>query len=88
MWEPYLNAIKARLTNALHVLDRFHIRQQLNKAVDEVRRDQARALAQAGLAPRLKKLRWALLKNRKNWTARERRRRRALNHSSLAALRA
>jgi hypothetical protein len=25
------------------------------------------ALARAGLTPRLKKLRWALLKNRKNW---------------------
>ena len=50
MWAPYLPAVKARL-NALHVLDRFHIRQQLDKAVDEVRRNEARALAQAGLAP-------------------------------------
>ena len=87
MWEPYLRAVKERLS-ALHVLDRFHIRQQLNKAVDQVRRDEARALAQAGLMPRLKKLRWALLKNRKNWTASERRRMRALVHSSLASIRA
>ena len=29
----YLRAVKRRLT-ALHVLDRFHIRQLLNKAVD------------------------------------------------------
>jgi transposase len=87
MWAPYLAAVKARLT-ALHVLDRFHIRQQLNKAVDEVRREEARALAQAGLVPRLKKLRWALLKNRKNWTASERRRMGQLKHSGLASLRA
>jgi len=87
MWAPYLAAVKQRLS-ALHVLDRFHIRQQLNKAVDEVRRQEARALAQAGLVPRLKKLRWALLKNRKNWTASERRRMGELEHSGLASLRA
>jgi len=87
MWAPYLAAVKGRLS-ALHILDRFHIRQQLNKAVDEVRREEARALAQAGLVPRLKKLRWALLKNRKNWTASERRRMGELKHSGLASLRA
>ena len=87
MWEPYLLAVKARL-QALHILDRFHIRQQLNKAVDQVRRDEARGLAQAGLIPRLKKLRWALLKNRKNWTRSERRRMRDLQHSGLASIRA
>ena len=88
MWEPYLSAIKSRLLGALHILDRFHIRQLLNKAVDEVRRSEARALAQAGLVPRLKKLRWALLKNRKNWTCSERRRMRELKHSGLASIRA
>jgi transposase len=87
MWAPYLAAVKARL-EALHILDRFHIRLQLNKAVDEVRREEARALAQAGLVPRLKKMRWALLKNRKNWTAKERRRMRELESSGLASIRA
>jgi transposase len=87
MWAPYLAAVKQRLS-ALHILDRFHIRRQLNKAVDEIRRDEARALAQAGLVPRLKKLRWALLKNRKNWTPSERRRMGELEHSGLAAIRA
>jgi transposase len=87
MWAPYLAAVKMRLA-ALHVLDRFHIRQQLNKAVDQVRKDEARALAQAGLVPRLKKLRWALLKNRQNWTTRERRRMGELAHSGLASIRA
>lgn len=87
MWAPYLAAVRQRLS-ALHILDRFHIRQQLNKALDEVRRDEARALAQAGLVPRLKRLRWALLKNRKNWTASERRRMKDLEHSGLASIRA
>lgn len=87
MWAPYLAAVKSRLT-ALHILDRFHIRQQLNKAVDEVRREEARALAKAGLAPRLKKLRWALLKNRRNWTSGERRRMGELAHSGLTSIQA
>lgn len=73
---------------ALHILDRFHIRQQLHQAVDQIRQGEARALAQAGLRPRLKKLRWALLKNRKNWTGKERRRRRDLASSGLAPIRA
>jgi transposase len=87
MWAPYLAAVQERLS-ALHILDRFHIRQLLNKAVDEVRRREAQALAQAGLQPRLKKLRWALLKNRQNWTRREHRRMLDLAHSGLASLRA
>ena len=88
MWAPYLAAVRQLLPDALHILDRFHIRKQLNQAVDEVRKQEARALAQSGLKPRLKKLRWALLKNRKNWTSNERRRMRKLEHSGLASLRA
>jgi len=87
MWAPYLAAVKSRL-HALHILDRFHIRRQLNQAVDEVRRQEAHALAKAGLIPRLKKLRWALLKNRKNWTPSEHRRMIELEHSGLASIRA
>lgn len=88
LWKPYLAAVREQLPHVLHILDRFHIRQQLNKAVDEVRKDEARALAQAGLEPRLKKLRWALLKKRQNWTPKERRRMRELKQTGLAALRA
>jgi len=87
MWRPYLAAVRCRL-GALHILDRFHIRQQLNKAIDEVRRNEARSLAQAGLKPRLKKLRWALLKNRRNWTRSDRRRMNELQLSGLASIRA
>lgn len=88
MWRPYLAAVRQRLPAALHILDRFHIRRQLNEAVDQVRKAEARALAHAGLQPRLKHLRWALLKNRAHWTPKERRRMRALAHSGLASLRA
>lgn len=88
MWGPYFAPIRERLSGALHILDRFHIRQQLNKAVDDVRKGEVRALAEAGLKPQLKKLRWALLKNRKNWTRKERQRMRQLETSGLASIRA
>ena len=52
------------------------------------RKGEVQALAQAGLQPRLKRLRWALLKNRKNWTPKERKRMRQLEASGLAAIRA
>lgn len=87
MWEAYFAPIRQRLPEALHILDRFHIRQRLNKAIDDVRKDEAQALAEAGLKPQLKKLRWALLKNRKNWTGKERKRMRHLENSGLASIR-
>ena len=88
MWAPYLAAVREHLPRVLHVLDRFHIRKQLNEAVNQVRKEEVRALAAAGLQPQLKKMRWVLLKNRKNWTPKERRRMRQLQHSGLASIRA
>ena len=46
---------------ALHILDRFHIVQHLNQAVDEVRRAES-AAAGKPLAAKLKKMRWKLLR--------------------------
>jgi transposase len=37
MWKPYLNALAQEVSGAIHVLDRFHIMQAMNKAIDEVR---------------------------------------------------
>ena len=34
MWKPYLNVIAERLSEAVHVLDRFHVMQQFGKALD------------------------------------------------------
>lgn len=88
MWAPYLAAVREHLPWVQHVLDRFHIRKQMNEAVNEVRKDEVQALAEAGLKPQLKKMRWALLKNRKNWTRKERRRMGELRRSGLASIRA
>jgi transposase len=68
MWKPYLNVIKERVGHALHVLDRFHIVAKLNKAIDEVRAKEARALKQQGYEPILKRTRWCFLKRPKNLT--------------------
>jgi transposase len=68
MWKPYLNVIAERLGQALHVLDRFHVMQKFNKALDEVRAEEVKQLERDGFEPVLKNSRWCLLKRPKNRT--------------------
>lgn len=68
MWKPYLTLISQRATNALNILDRFHIAQKLSKAIDEVRAVETRALVKKGMNVVLKHSRWCLLKNPANLT--------------------
>ena len=68
MWQPYLAVLRERARNAVLILDRFHIMQKLNKAIDEVRASEARRLQQDGYEPVLKHSRWCLLKRRENLT--------------------
>ncbi len=88
MWKPYLKVAAHYLPQALHILDRFHIVKKLNEAIDEIRREETRARAQAGLDPLLKKMRWAFLKKRCNWTKSQRAGMRAIRGSALRTLRA
>ena len=37
MWPAYLKVIKECASQALHILDRFHIVAKLNKSLDEIR---------------------------------------------------
>lgn len=62
MWQPYLRVLAQEASQALHILDRFHIVQQLNLAVDEVRRAESTRLRGQPLGDRLKKMRWKLLR--------------------------
>jgi transposase len=64
MWEPYLKLIREKCSEALHILDRFHIVAKMNKALDEVRAEEARRMKNDGRHPVLKKSRWLLLKRR------------------------
>jgi transposase len=66
MWKPYLRVIAKKAVKAIHVLDRFHIVSHLNKAIDEVRAQEARALKVSGYEPILTRTRWLLLKRPEN----------------------
>ena len=61
MWRPYLKVIKERANQAIHILDRFHIIQMLNKAIDKVRASEYKKMEEDGYEPILKKSRWCLL---------------------------
>jgi transposase len=62
MWQAYLKVIAEKAPQALHVLDRFHIVARLNRAIDEVRGQEAKELKRQGKQPVLSKARWCLLK--------------------------
>ena len=66
MWEPYLKVIREKCSEALHILDRFHIVAKMNKALDEVRAGESRRIASEGRVPVLKKSSWLLLKREEN----------------------
>ncbi len=66
MWKPYLKVIKERASQALNILDRFHIVARLNKALDEVRASEHKKMKEDGYELLLTKARWPLLKNAEN----------------------
>ena len=88
MWEPYLKVIREKCSEALHILDRFHIVAKMDKALDEVRAGESRRLASEGLAPALKKSRWLLLKREENLKVEQRFRLRDLLRLNLKTVRA
>ena len=51
MWKPYLNVIRANAGEAIHILDRFHIMADINKAIDNVRAGEARKMKTDGYDP-------------------------------------
>jgi transposase len=67
MSRAYTEAIKHHCPNATLVIDRFHVVKALNEAVDEVRRDEWRALDTAGRKA-IKGLRWLLSMHSSNRT--------------------
>ena len=71
IWKPYLKVIAKKAGHAVHILDRFHIMAQMNKAIDTVRAGEARKLAQEGYEPVLKNTPWPLLKRPENLTAKQ-----------------
>lgn len=88
LWRGYLRVIRRELPAAVHLLDRFHLSQKFSQAKDQVRREEARRLRQAGQAPVLTKTRWCLLKKRSNLTTPQRGRLRQLLGLNLRTVRA
>ena len=88
MGEPYLKVIREKCSEALHILDRFHIVAKMNEALDEVRAGESRRMAREGVAPLLKKSRWLLLKREENLKIEQRFRLRDLLRYNLKTVRA
>jgi transposase len=88
MWEPYLKVIREKCSEAIHILDRFHIVAKMNKALDEVRAGESRRMLREGYMPVLKKSRWLLLKREENLKTEQRFRLRDLLRYNLKTVRA
>ena len=71
MWKPFLNVIKNRASQAVQVLDRYHIMTHFSKAIDQIRAGEAKALAETGKGQILKNSRWTLLKRPENLTEKQ-----------------
>ena len=71
MWRPYLKVLaykaKRGALSAVHLLDRFHIAQNMSKAIDKVRAEEAKKLKEQGIEV-LKRPRWCVLKRPENLT--------------------
>jgi transposase len=68
MWRAYLKVIRKKASHAIHVLDRFHVMQSINKAINQVRIAETKQLQQDGYEPVLAGSRWVLLKRPENLT--------------------
>ena len=88
MWRAYLNVVAAKVPEALHVLDRFHITMHLNKAVDQVRRGETGRLRGHRTAEKLKRMRWSLLRRGNRVRGQAKQRLRGLLRANLATGRA
>ncbi|MCJ7543104.1 MAG: ISL3 family transposase [Phycisphaerae bacterium] len=71
MWRAYLKVVAKKASQAIHVLDRFHIMSMMSKAIDKVRAEEAKELKARGLEPVLKGSRWWFLKRPEHLTARQ-----------------
>ncbi len=67
MWEPYRQAVEAKLPHAKIVADRFHVMKQLNKRLTKLRRT-IQSEADPKVREVLKGSRWILVKNRTELT--------------------
>ena len=77
MWPAFIKGVKDNLPNAQITFDRFHVTKVLQTAVDTVRKQEVQ------IHPVLKGTKYILLKNEKNLTDAQRRKRQDLSMSRL-----
>jgi transposase len=71
MLPAYLKVLKARASQALRILDRFHIMKKFGDALDKVRAEEARQRKRDGYDEVLKNSRSCLLKRKANQTKKQ-----------------
>ncbi|MDP8276084.1 MAG: ISL3 family transposase [Candidatus Euphemobacter frigidus] len=71
MWKPYIKVISKKASQALHILDRFHIVQNLGKALNKIRAEEARRMKQEGFEEVLTHTKYCFLKKEENLTERQ-----------------
>ena len=71
MLPAYLKVLRERASQALNILDRFHIMKKFGDALDKVRAEESRQLKKDGYEEILKNSRWCLLKRRANLTKKQ-----------------
>jgi transposase len=71
MLPAYLKVLRQRASQALNILDRFHIMKKFGEALDKVRAEESRQLKTDGYEEILKNSRWCLLKRRANLTKKQ-----------------
>ena len=63
-----MKVIAKKATNAVNILDRFHIMKMFNDALDKTRREEVKRLESRGYEPVLKNSRWLIAKRPENLT--------------------
>lgn len=71
MWKPYLQVVAEKASQAINILDRFHIMSHMNKAIDKVRATEFKTLKTKGKQAILTGSRWCLLKRPENCTEKQ-----------------
>ena len=82
MWPAYLSGVEKNLPDASVTYDRYHVMTYVNKAVDEVRRQEAKANSV------LKDTRYLWLKNPENLTEKQRIKLKSIKEQDLETVRA
>jgi len=65
MWKPYMKAVEEVIPHADIIHDKFHTAKYLNKAVDDVRKEEVKKQEV------LKNSKYVFLKNKENWTEKQ-----------------